>query len=186
MANLWLGTGATVIGILLVVAALLPRPSAEYAISQLPFTVGSPEQQRSKAPSVPRDGTKDDEPGTAPDRQSQRRSEQEKADDTEPTPSDDDKGSEEPREARETILVLIQTNRRKGSASPETAKASKPVARASSHRRRKAKARTTSQGQGSGQGSKQQTSPRNRRRRPSRIHRQNRTTGCESRRQRRK
>ena len=51
---------------LLVVAALLPRPSAEYAISRLPFTVGSPEQNRSKVASVPREGVQDEEPGYGP------------------------------------------------------------------------------------------------------------------------
>jgi hypothetical protein len=42
MSNLWLATGATIIAALLIVATLLPRPSAEYAISELPFSVGSP------------------------------------------------------------------------------------------------------------------------------------------------
>ncbi len=94
MANLWLGTGAVVIGILLVLAALLPRPSAEYAISELPFTVGSPEQNRSKSPSVPREGTKDEEPGTAPDQQPQDESQQEQSDDADSSKSDDEKASD--------------------------------------------------------------------------------------------
>lgn len=42
MSNLWLATGAAIIAVLLIVATLLPRPSAEYAISELPFSVGSP------------------------------------------------------------------------------------------------------------------------------------------------
>lgn len=117
MANLWLGTGATVIGILLVVAALLPRPSAEYAISQLPFTVGSPEQQRSKSPSVPREGTKDEEPGAAPDRESQENNEQEKADDADPSKSDDDKASEGSHENKSSSGSSKQD--KKGSASPK-------------------------------------------------------------------
>ena len=69
MANLWLGTGAAVIGLLLVLAALLPRPSAEYAISELPFSVGSPSQRASRSAPVPREGTRDQQPGSAPDRQ---------------------------------------------------------------------------------------------------------------------
>jgi hypothetical protein len=69
MANLWLGIGATVIAMLLALAALLPRPSAEYAISQLPFTVGSPEQRASRSPPVAREGTRDQQPGSAPERQ---------------------------------------------------------------------------------------------------------------------
>jgi hypothetical protein len=42
MSNLWLGIGAAIIVSLLIVATLLPRPSAEYAVSALPFSVGSP------------------------------------------------------------------------------------------------------------------------------------------------
>jgi hypothetical protein len=42
MSNLWLGTGAVIVFALLIVAALLPRPSAEYSVSQLPFSVTSP------------------------------------------------------------------------------------------------------------------------------------------------
>ena len=121
MANLWLGTGATVIGILLVVAALLPRPSAEYAISRLPFTVGSPEQQRSKTPSVPREGTKDEEPGTAPDRESQENSEQEKVDDADSPKSDEDKasdGSPEKHQKKSSSGSSKQSDE-KGSASPK-------------------------------------------------------------------
>ncbi len=91
MANLWLGTGAVVIGLLLVLAALLPRPSAEYAISQLPFAVGSPEQHSSRQAPVAREGTRDEQPGTAPDRQPDTdRQEPESAD---PSPADSQAGS---------------------------------------------------------------------------------------------
>jgi hypothetical protein len=121
MANLWLGTGATVIGILLVVAALLPRPSAEYPISQLPFTVGSPEQKRSKAPSVPREGTKDDEPGTAPDRQSQEENQKEKAADADAGKSEDDKAAEDSHEQHDKQSSSDESKQtdEKGSASPK-------------------------------------------------------------------
>jgi len=61
MAGLWLATGGAIIAVLLVAAALLPRPSAEYAISQLPFTVGSPEQEASDMAPLQRNGTKDDD-----------------------------------------------------------------------------------------------------------------------------
>lgn len=121
MANLWLGTGATVIGILLVVAALLPRPSAEYAISQLPFTVGSPEQQRSKSPSVPREGTKDEDPGTARESQSEQDGEENKTDDTDSSKSDDDRasdGSQEQRDKQSSSGSSKKTDE-KGSASPK-------------------------------------------------------------------
>ncbi|MBI3836679.1 MAG: DUF4129 domain-containing protein [Planctomycetia bacterium] len=69
MANLWLGMGATLILSLLIFSALLPRPSAEYAIAQLPFEVGSPDQRASRAAPVPKEGTHDKQPGAAPEPQ---------------------------------------------------------------------------------------------------------------------
>ncbi len=65
MANVWLSAGVAIILLLLVVAALLPRPSAEYAISQLPISVGSPEQDSSDVAPVEREGTEDQQPGRA-------------------------------------------------------------------------------------------------------------------------
>ncbi len=67
MANLWLSTGAVLIVVLLVFAMLLPRPSAEYSVSQLPFSVGSPSQSSSRAAPVPREGTEEEQGGSAPD-----------------------------------------------------------------------------------------------------------------------
>lgn len=67
MANLWIGIGAVTIVALLMFSAMLPRPSAEYAISELPFTVGSPEQRSSRFAPVPKEGTQDDRAGSAPD-----------------------------------------------------------------------------------------------------------------------
>jgi hypothetical protein len=68
MANLWLGCGATIIGLLLILAALLPRPSAEYPISQLPFTLGSPGQPSasSSAPASQEGRQDQQQPGSAP------------------------------------------------------------------------------------------------------------------------
>ncbi|MEX0678456.1 MAG: DUF4129 domain-containing protein [Pirellulales bacterium] len=65
MANVWLGIGLAIILTLVVAAALVPRPSAEYAISELPFTLGSPEAGSSQIAPSKREGTKDDEPGPA-------------------------------------------------------------------------------------------------------------------------
>jgi len=48
MANVWLGIGCLLIVALLIFATLLPRPNAEYAISQFPLTIGSPEQKSSR------------------------------------------------------------------------------------------------------------------------------------------
>ncbi len=61
MANLWLGTGAAVIVALLIVAALLPRPSAEYAIAELPISLGSPGGKSSKHAPVGQEGAKEGE-----------------------------------------------------------------------------------------------------------------------------
>ena len=67
MANLWLGTGGVLIGLLLVASALVPRPSTEYSVSQLPFSVGSPNQRALRlAPTNP-EGTEGDEPGKGTD-----------------------------------------------------------------------------------------------------------------------
>jgi uncharacterized protein DUF4129 len=69
MANLWMGMGAAVIVVLLVFAALLPRPSAEYEISQLPISLGSPQAGSSKMVPINEEGTHDEQPGPAPERQ---------------------------------------------------------------------------------------------------------------------
>ena len=47
MVNLWLGIGAALIAGVMFAAMLLPRPNAEYAISELPFHIGSPDQHAS-------------------------------------------------------------------------------------------------------------------------------------------
>jgi len=42
MAATWIGTGAALIAVVMVTAALIPRPNAEFAISRVPWQVGSP------------------------------------------------------------------------------------------------------------------------------------------------
>lgn len=85
MANLWLGTGAVIIVLLLVLTALLPRPSAEYAISELPFKLGSPDQQGSRHAPVARDGAQnEEEKGPAPQRASDDPSQQPESGDSPP------------------------------------------------------------------------------------------------------
>lgn len=64
MTGAWLTTGAVLIVILLLFSALLPRPNAEYAISQLP-TFTSSEHDSSQL-SVGKEGTKDDQANSAP------------------------------------------------------------------------------------------------------------------------
>ena len=48
MVNLWLTIGAVLIIGVMLAAMLLPRPNAEYAVSELPFRVGAPDQESSR------------------------------------------------------------------------------------------------------------------------------------------
>ncbi len=72
MANLWLSMGAVIVVALLGFAALLPRPSAEYAISELPFSVGSPSQKSSRLAPTSQEGTHDRQPGQGTNDKQQR------------------------------------------------------------------------------------------------------------------
>jgi hypothetical protein len=60
MAGVWLVMGSVLIVGLLIFAALIPRPNAEYSISELPISFGSQERDSSKV-SVGKEGTKDDQ-----------------------------------------------------------------------------------------------------------------------------
>ncbi len=60
MVNVWLATGAVLIAAVMLAATLLPRPNAEYAISELPFHFGSPDQKSSPY-GTGSDGVKDDQ-----------------------------------------------------------------------------------------------------------------------------
>ena len=66
MAATWMAVGCILIGCVVVFAAILPRPSAEYAISELPFEFGSPDQKSSSRIGQGGDGPRDDEQGTQP------------------------------------------------------------------------------------------------------------------------
>ena len=48
MAAVWIASGGVLIAVLLLFAALLPRPAAEYAISKVPLSFGSPQRKSSK------------------------------------------------------------------------------------------------------------------------------------------
>ena len=48
MAAVWIGLGAAMIVVLLFLVALLPRPAAEYPISQFPLTFTTPERESSR------------------------------------------------------------------------------------------------------------------------------------------
>lgn len=59
MAATWVVTGAALIGVVMLLAALIPRPHAEYAISQVPWQAGSPLDLASARRSIGQDGTED-------------------------------------------------------------------------------------------------------------------------------
>ena len=61
MVNLWLGIGSVLIAVVMLAAMLLPRPNAEYAISELPFRIGSPDQTSSPY-GTGREGVKENQP----------------------------------------------------------------------------------------------------------------------------
>jgi hypothetical protein len=48
MAGVWIAAGALLIVALMALAMLIPRPNAEYAISEMPFSMTSPEQESSR------------------------------------------------------------------------------------------------------------------------------------------
>ncbi|HEY2411458.1 MAG TPA: DUF4129 domain-containing protein [Pirellulaceae bacterium] len=59
MTTTWILVGVVMIIAMLLVAAVLPRPSREYSLSQLPFTVTSAVRRASQY-AIGKDGTKDD------------------------------------------------------------------------------------------------------------------------------
>ena len=62
MVNLWLIIGGLMIAGVMMAAMLLPRPNAEYAVSELGFRIGSPDQKASSPHAAGRDGLKEDQP----------------------------------------------------------------------------------------------------------------------------
>ncbi len=69
MAGVWLSVGSVMIVALLFVCWLLPRPSPEYSITQAPFRVTSPSDQRASRYGWGKEGAKDPHqqaPATAP------------------------------------------------------------------------------------------------------------------------
>ncbi len=78
MAGLWIGIGCFLIVALLGAAALLPRPNAEYAISQVPWKMTSPERGSSRY-AMGRDAAEKDAQGS-PTGQDQRPPEEQKKD----------------------------------------------------------------------------------------------------------
>jgi hypothetical protein len=69
MAGVWLTVGSVMIAALLFMCWLLPRPSAEYSITQVPFQVGSPGDHQASRHGWGNEGAKDQQrkaPATAP------------------------------------------------------------------------------------------------------------------------
>ncbi|MHB8862849.1 MAG: DUF4129 domain-containing protein [Pirellulaceae bacterium] len=64
MAGVWLGLGAAIILAVLFVCILLPRPGASLSISQLPFGLGSPRDQRTHRQALGNDGPERPEKAT--------------------------------------------------------------------------------------------------------------------------
>jgi hypothetical protein len=63
MVNLWLVLGVAMIVGVMLATMLLPRPNPEYAVSELPFHVGSPDQVQKSSPyGMGRDGVKEKRP----------------------------------------------------------------------------------------------------------------------------
>jgi len=62
MAGTWIVLGCGLIVAVMGIALFVPRPNAEYAVSQIPSVMGSPDQKPSRY-GVGRDGVKSDEPG---------------------------------------------------------------------------------------------------------------------------
>jgi hypothetical protein len=68
MAGVWLTVGSVMIAALLFVCWLLPRPSAEYSITQVPFQVGSPADRQASRHGWGNEGARDQDrkaPATA-------------------------------------------------------------------------------------------------------------------------
>ena len=63
MAGAWIAFGCALIVALLMFAALLPRPNSEYAVSELPFGIGSPDRKASRF-AVGDEGTDDEDRGS--------------------------------------------------------------------------------------------------------------------------
>ena len=67
IAGTWVGVGAVLIVVVMLLAALIPRPGAEIALSRVPWQGGSPDNLRSSQTNVIRDGGGEGKSETAAD-----------------------------------------------------------------------------------------------------------------------
>ena len=68
MVNLWLMMGGALIAGVMLAALFVPRPNAEYAVGELPFRFGSPDQKASRH-GMGREGVKENRPDARSQRQ---------------------------------------------------------------------------------------------------------------------
>ena len=67
IAGTWVGVGAVLIVVVMLLAALIPRPGAEIALSRVPWQRSSSDDLRASQVSVVKDGAGKDSPETAAD-----------------------------------------------------------------------------------------------------------------------
>jgi hypothetical protein len=65
IAGTWVGVGAALIAVVMLLAALIPRPSAEIALSRVPWKAGSRDALRASQISVNKDGGEEEAPDNA-------------------------------------------------------------------------------------------------------------------------
>jgi hypothetical protein len=86
--NLWLTIGGLMIAGVMLAAMLLPRPNAEYAISEPPFRIGSPDQQQSSRYGAGNDGVEENQPSAQSEEREDQQSGSTSTDRPGKTPSD--------------------------------------------------------------------------------------------------
>jgi hypothetical protein len=92
MVNLWLSVGGALVAGVMLAAMLLPRPNAEYAVSELPFQIGSPDQTSSPY-GVGRDGVDEKKPWAKGEKKDGKSSDSAPSDKKGKAPSPDGKAS---------------------------------------------------------------------------------------------
>jgi hypothetical protein len=110
IAATWVGIGAVLILIVMFFAALIPRPAAEYAISQVPWRVGSPAGISTSRFSPGEDATEQKEDGTVA---------KEDADDKDGTGQQSTKNGIDARQSRDLQNARDSENGQSSSASAQ-------------------------------------------------------------------
>ena len=95
IVNLWLIVGGVMIAGVMFAAMLLPRPNAEYAVSEPPFRIGSPDQHASQY-GAGSDGVEENQPGAQSEQRQDEQSGSTSPDRPGNTPSDKADKDEKP------------------------------------------------------------------------------------------